>query len=185
MIFSYLLNMQSHPSWVCGLKLSNCSILFGRWRHTLRGCVDWNSSGWPSTFPELCHTLRGCVDWNLKRLRLRELNWRHTLRGCVDWNWPTIFRFDVASSHTLRGCVDWNYIMCHTNYNTSKSHPSWVCGLKLEQWISSPTFQESHPSWVCGLKHSSTIFKRWITRHTLRGCVDWNWGSLLGGDAIW
>ena len=22
MIFSYLLNMQSHPSWVCGLKLS-------------------------------------------------------------------------------------------------------------------------------------------------------------------
>ncbi len=21
MIFSYLLNMQSHPSWVCGLKL--------------------------------------------------------------------------------------------------------------------------------------------------------------------
>lgn len=23
MIFSYLLNMQSHPSWVCGLKLTN------------------------------------------------------------------------------------------------------------------------------------------------------------------
>ena len=23
MIFSYLLNMQSHPSWVCGLKLPN------------------------------------------------------------------------------------------------------------------------------------------------------------------
>ena len=23
MIFSYLLNMQSHPSWVCGLKLIN------------------------------------------------------------------------------------------------------------------------------------------------------------------
>ena len=24
MIFSYLLNMQSHPSWVCGLKLADC-----------------------------------------------------------------------------------------------------------------------------------------------------------------
>ena len=23
MIFSYLLNMQSHPSWVCGLKLTS------------------------------------------------------------------------------------------------------------------------------------------------------------------
>ena len=23
MIFSYLLNMQSHPSWVCGLKLKS------------------------------------------------------------------------------------------------------------------------------------------------------------------
>ena len=23
MIFSYLLNMQSHPSWVCGLKLAD------------------------------------------------------------------------------------------------------------------------------------------------------------------
>ena len=23
MIFSYLLNMQSHPSWVCGLKQKN------------------------------------------------------------------------------------------------------------------------------------------------------------------
>ena len=30
MIFSYLLNMQSHPSWVCGLKrfVSFISIMF-------------------------------------------------------------------------------------------------------------------------------------------------------------
>ena len=27
MIFSYLLNMQSHPSWVCGLKHSDVSLL--------------------------------------------------------------------------------------------------------------------------------------------------------------
>ena len=26
MIFSYLLNMQSHPSWVCGLKQSDRHI---------------------------------------------------------------------------------------------------------------------------------------------------------------
>ena len=27
MIFSYLLNMQSHPSWVCGLKLEHQFLL--------------------------------------------------------------------------------------------------------------------------------------------------------------
>ena len=40
MIFSYLLNMQSHPSWVCGLKLPNTSKSVTIKRHTLRGCVD-------------------------------------------------------------------------------------------------------------------------------------------------
>ena len=62
MIFSYLLNMQSHPSWVCGLKpnFGNTESYFDKshpsWvcglkrhrkhllrtiiRHTLRGCVD-------------------------------------------------------------------------------------------------------------------------------------------------
>ena len=62
MIFSYLLNMQSHPSWVCGLKLVLVVILrllakshpswvcglklflvvylVNQIRHTLRGCVD-------------------------------------------------------------------------------------------------------------------------------------------------
>ena len=31
---------QSHPAWVCGLKLSNCSLTSIRLSHTLRGCVD-------------------------------------------------------------------------------------------------------------------------------------------------
>ena len=30
MIFSYLLNMQSHPSWVCGLKQSSAALMQGR-----------------------------------------------------------------------------------------------------------------------------------------------------------
>ena len=40
MIFSYLLNMQSHPSWVCGLKQKVLSERLNLQRHTLRGCVD-------------------------------------------------------------------------------------------------------------------------------------------------
>ena len=41
LIFSLLLNMQSHPTWVRGLKqpqeLNNLKAQYGR---TLRGCVD-------------------------------------------------------------------------------------------------------------------------------------------------
>ena len=40
MIFSYLLNMQSHPSWVCGLKLMYGTNTIEQTSHTLRGCVD-------------------------------------------------------------------------------------------------------------------------------------------------
>ena len=41
MIFSYLLNMQSHPSWVCGLKHQEASNQVKEMgSHTLRGCVD-------------------------------------------------------------------------------------------------------------------------------------------------
>ena len=40
MIFSYLLNMQSHPSWVCGLKHFDIEFAYQYYRHTLRGCVD-------------------------------------------------------------------------------------------------------------------------------------------------
>ena len=40
MIFSYLLNIQSHPSWVCGLKLLNRLTACINLSHTLRGCVD-------------------------------------------------------------------------------------------------------------------------------------------------
>ena len=62
MIFSYLLNMQSHPSWVCGLK------------HSIRRKLAINIESHPSWvcglkptnvttgFLIYSHTLRGCVD---------------------------------------------------------------------------------------------------------------------------
>ena len=34
MIFSYLLNMQSHPSWVCGLKQYNEQVMDAKKRVT-------------------------------------------------------------------------------------------------------------------------------------------------------
>ena len=62
MIFSYLLNMQSHPSWVCGLK------------QPLISCKD---------VPELSHPSWVCGLKLLVNLHHR-LAVSHTLRGCVD-----------------------------------------------------------------------------------------------------
>ena len=42
LIYNMLLDIESHPAWVCGLKLVQ-SLLFGfqlSFSHTLRGCVD-------------------------------------------------------------------------------------------------------------------------------------------------
>ena len=54
-----------------------------------------------------------------------------------------------------------------------KSHPAWVCGLKLENLDELADTVQSHPAWVCGLKQGccSAIW-RMRKGHTLRGCVD-------------
>ena len=63
MIFSYLLNMQSHPSWVCGLKqriktdgieTDIVTPFVGVWIETKN--KDRRNRN------RCCHTLRGCVD---------------------------------------------------------------------------------------------------------------------------
>ena len=120
---------------------------------------------------------------------------RHTLRGCVDWNKAILKEYAALGSHTLRGCVDWNWLERSSKGHrfvtpfvgvwietapwsekqiAHRSHPSWVCGLKLQQnscisvrfgvtpfvgvWIETlrKTLRldryRSHPSWVCGLK---------------------------------
>ena len=53
------------------------------------------------------------------------------------------------------------------------SHPSWVCGLKLFERQEQHTPGRSHPSWVCGLKLNivSSSNMTYLS-HTLRGCVD-------------
>ncbi len=40
LIYNMLLDIESHPAWVCGLKPSCSSIPHNRTGHTLRGCVD-------------------------------------------------------------------------------------------------------------------------------------------------
>ena len=40
LIYNMLLDIESHPAWVCGLKLYGCVIYINCMSHTLRGCVD-------------------------------------------------------------------------------------------------------------------------------------------------
>ena len=40
LIYNMLLDIESHPAWVCGLKHSAFGQIAIRTRHTLRGCVD-------------------------------------------------------------------------------------------------------------------------------------------------
>ena len=40
LIYNMLLDIESHPAWVCGLKLLTARTCIADSRHTLRGCVD-------------------------------------------------------------------------------------------------------------------------------------------------
>ena len=40
LIYNMLLDIESHPAWVCGLKQGSSSIWEWTSSHTLRGCVD-------------------------------------------------------------------------------------------------------------------------------------------------
>ena len=121
---------ESHPSWVCGLKLKMYAIKNFKIRSHPSWVCGLKLNMETSKLLRLCHTLRGCVDWNLKGIVINLLRnvtpfvgvwietdidylcknkiFGHTLRGCVDWNISLVLLVLCLPSHTLRGCVDWN-----------------------------------------------------------------------------
>ena len=121
---------RSHPSWVCGLKLTKSVCSANLCCHTLRGCVDWNfMSIDKKLLAEMVTPFVGVwIETSETDIGLIALI-RHTLRGCVDWNW--------------NGWIYWAYlyvtpfvgvwietILSRRKQQIKKSHPSWVCGLK-------------------------------------------------------
>ena len=63
LIYNMLLDIESHPAWVCGLKLDKLPCFIGN--QVVTPCVGV----WIETILDLgigqcfvCHTLRGCVD---------------------------------------------------------------------------------------------------------------------------
>ena len=63
LIYNMLLDIESHPAWVCGLKLFlSFSVQF---HVSVTPCVGvWIETAQQvySMKPVACHTLRGCVD---------------------------------------------------------------------------------------------------------------------------
>ena len=165
--------MKSHPSWVCGLKLGRCGCKDALERHTLRGCVDWNSRIEINSQKTQCHTLRGCVDWNSPSWAWR--HWRKVTPFVGVWietNITKVMRIvDIVTPFV--GVWIETPIVTVTSACAS-SHPSWVCGLKLS-WFSCRVIFTSHT--LRGCVDWNNLTDKEIhpdLRHTLRGCVDWN-----------
>ncbi len=62
LIYNMLLDIESHPTWVCGLK----PFQGGYYKSSLMSHPTWVCGLKPteetSRSPPRCHTLRGCVD---------------------------------------------------------------------------------------------------------------------------
>ena len=100
--------IESHPSWVCGLKQNKKNQKQWRKRSHPSWVCGLKLFVMMAKHARYCHTLRGCVDWNLNTETLVTDDDSHTLRGCVDWNLFVVWCLFKCSCHTLRGCVDWN-----------------------------------------------------------------------------
>ena len=128
---------QSHPTWVCGLKLQTNGVI---------GI-------------EQCHTLRGCVDWNGRNTLFKKLREVTPYVGVWIETYYRKCRTSQRRSHPTwvcglkRGSIE-------EFEKKVESHPTWVCGLKLSIWIWKRCLKESHPTWVCGLKHRR-VKKMW------------------------
>ena len=112
--------------------------------------------------------------------------WIETLRMALNWKSYLVTPFvgvwietPVGIEHIFRAAVTpFVGVWIETQRQPllgllmGKSHPSWVCGLKLLSLTISDLSNKSHPSWVCGLKQQYYKELNNNNSHTLRGCVD-------------
>ena len=105
----------SHPAWVCGLKLTKRTP--NKFIHLVTPCVGvWIETNDKCTVIIISQSHPAWV-CGLKQSPPCTVQtcWSHTLRGCVDWNVNVIRIHLRKTSHTLRGCVDWNKLMIPSN----------------------------------------------------------------------
>ena len=170
---------QSHPSWVCGLKLIITPAALTRttshpsWVCGLKLFLHYTIIHPVGSHPSwVCGLKPAGALFNVAKVQVTPFvgvwietptcavnMWRcesHTLRGCVDWNVLGFIPFHIVNGHTLRGCVDWNVFLKIIRLWLIRSHTLRGC----VDW-----------------NFASIISNFSLLRHTLRGCVDWNWNE--------
>ncbi len=107
MIFSYLLNMQSHPSWVCGLKqlavtkadgAADVTPFVGVWIETRSSYTTYSEEG---SHPSWVCGLKLIVHLN----KLISCQVTPFVGVWIETTWAVMLS-KPSDSHTLRGCVD-------------------------------------------------------------------------------
>ena len=146
-------------------------------RHTLYGCVYWNSqfSTWLGI--TWSHTLYGCVYWNMRHNAGKILIRVTPYMGvCIETD-VAIKQRTADNSHTLYGCVYWNNPNPLLAYQKIYVTPYMgVCIETTGKQIKELT-RASHPIWVCVLKLKAMAYQSGnALSHTLYGCVYWNHG---------
>ena len=149
--------VESHPSWVCGLKLRiNATIDIGElvtpfvgvWIET--GLMDQLHSRWKSHPSWVCG-LKPKTSANLRNKT------SHTLRGCVDWNQEACTLWEKSKEVTPFVGV---WIETYRSEQRRQQHRvTPFVGVWIETFWCNNTFQwlQSHPSWVCGLKQKDAF----------------------------
>ena len=103
----------------------------------------------------------------------------HTLRGCVDWNITNIFNFRYRCVTPYVGV--WIETMnTETLIKIREVTPYVGVWIETHDTVHCPEHHRSHPTWVCGLKLWMVLRTILNRSHTLRGCVDWNSGKESG-----
>ena len=119
----------SHPVWVCGLKLLECSS------------QKWQEESHPVW---VCGLKLSVLVGELVVLVTPCMGvWIETARMLV--------LIDLFQSHPVWVC-GLKLSLSQMQRGQYPSHPVWVCGLKLCQILAAEKRAPSHPVWVCGLK---------------------------------
>ena len=132
----------------------------------------------------MSHTLRGCVDWNL--INGRNINYFIVTPFVGVWIETYSLNLDKFESSVTPFVGVW----IETAKKQTHQQNVWVTPF-VGVWIETTPklfcvhFSASHPSWVCGLKPKRPPSKEPATRHTLRGCVDWNTVNKWQINKVW
>ena len=153
LIYNMLLDIESHPAWVCGLKQMERS------------------------YPHRLGIVTPCVGVWIETHAFWRKGWCWRVTPCVGVWIETLFMMGLKKKSLVTPCVG-VWIETRNGWRKWKpfwwSHPAWVCGLKR---IRTDLCLECGVTPCVGVWIETSVgtLKRILpTRHTLRGCVDWN-----------